>query len=234
MANREISSIGEMKNGEYHLRGTPITTLIGEADFICAMWLAWTGFAPEEKTKRLLAACLVAAVDHGAAPPSAAVARIVASCGKPLADAVAAGLLTLGSRHGNAASAASAWLSECLLRGESPDVIAQRAIESKQRLAGLGHPEYDVDPRAVKLFEIAKTTLSATRHIDLILRVSACLSELKEKPLPVNVDGAIGAIVADLGIPSDLADAIFITARTVGLLAHARDEMGRSASYRRG
>lgn len=218
---------------EYRLHDTPITQLIAEGDFVSMIWFAWTGVRPDEKTKKLLSACLVAAVDHGEKPPSAAVARTVASCGKPLADAVAAGLLTLGSRHGNAGSGASQWLREAVASGESADAIANRVIASKERLAGLGHPEYDVDPRAVKLFEIEKATLSATPHAALIQDVSRALTTQKGKPLPVNVDGAIGAIVADLGAPSDIADAIFIAARTVGLIMHAREEASASKSYLR-
>lgn len=218
---------------EYRLHGTPITQLIADADFASAIWFAWTGIQPDEKTKKLLAACLVAAIDHGEKPPSAAVARTVASCGKPLADAVAAGLLTLGSRHGNAGSGASQWLREAVAAKHTAEHIVDQALAEKRRIPGIGHPEYDVDPRAVKLVEIAKSQLAATPHCDLAVAVSRVFSERKGKPLPLNVDGAIGAIVADLGAPSDLADAIFISARTVGLLMHSREEAAQSESYRR-
>ena len=155
------------------------------------------------------------------------------SCGKPLADSVAAGLLTLGPRHGNAASAASQWLRDAIARNESAESIVTKSLTDKRRIPGIGHPEYDIDPRAVKLVEIAKSQLTATPHCDLANDVSRVFSERKGKPLPLNVDGAIGALIADLGAPADLADAIFIAARTVGLIAHAREEAEQSESYRR-
>ncbi|MEK7116014.1 MAG: citryl-CoA lyase [Patescibacteria group bacterium] len=218
---------------EYRLHDMPITQLIAEGDFVSTLWFAWTGVRPDEKTKRILSACLVACVDHGEKPPSAMVARTVASCGKPLADSVAAGLLTLGPRHGNAASAASQWLRDAIARNESAESIVTKSLTDKRRIPGIGHPEYDIDPRAVKLVEIAKSQLTATPHCDLANDVSRVFSERKGKPLPLNVDGAIGALIADLGAPADLADAIFIAARTVGLIAHAREEAEQSESYRR-
>lgn len=225
--------IGEISGGEYHLRGQAITRLMSETDFLSVIWLTWTGVLPTEPQRRILGACFVACVDHGEAPPSAQAARIVASCGKPLADAVAAGILTLGPRHGNAAGAASAWMREAIRSGHSADMVVAQAFEEKRRLPGLGHPEYDVDPRAMKLFEIAKAALPTMPHTDLALEVSRVFSTQKGKALPVNIDGALGAVVADMDAPSELADAIFIASRTVGLVAHARDEAAHSITYRR-
>ncbi len=229
------TSIGEIKDDSYQLRGTPIAELIRNADFISTIWLAWMNAVPTDAVRALLNACLVACIDHGTEPPSANVTRITASCGKPIADAVAAGLLTLGPRHGNAAGASSAWIREALTSGRSAAAIATESIENKKRIPGFGHPEYDVDPRTGALATIATAQLGATPHLTLALEISAALTAQKEKPLPLNVDGAIGAIVADLGAPADIADAIFIASRTIGLLAHAREEAGSGAlRYQRG
>lgn len=228
------SSIGEMTGGEYHLRGKAVSEYIGAADFTSMIWLTWMGSDPSKEQRDLLEACLVASIDHGAEPPSTHVARTIASCGKPLADAIAAGVLAFGPRHGNAAGAASAALMEAVQSGISPDAYAASALEEKRRLPGFGHPKYEVDPRAFKLTKLAKELLPSTPHVDFAVALSAALSRIKGKPLPLNIDGAIGAIVADLGIPTEIADAIFLTARVVGMVAHAREEAAASLSYRRG
>ncbi len=198
------------------------------------MWLAWTGQQPSAVQRIVLQACFIACIDHGVEPPSAHVARTVASCGKPLADAVAAGLLTLGSRHGNAGGAAAHWIREAVAAGRTPMDVAKSAVRDKIRLPGLGHPEYSVDPRTSKLFDIAKNRLAIIAHFEFALEVSRCMSELKAKPLPLNIDGAIGALIADMGAPDEMADALFIAARTIGLTAHALEESAQSTSYRRG
>jgi citrate synthase len=232
--NETQTAIGQMIDGEYHLRGKAISALMSEMDFLSAIWFILSRRAPTEDERKLLNACFVASIDHGVHPPSAHVARIVASCGKSISDAVAAGLLTLGSRHGNAAGAASTWIREAVQAGHSSDEIVRRAIDEKYRLPGLGHPEYDVDPRAMKLIEIAKANFATLPHCDFALEVSRVFSSKKGKPLPLNIDGALGAVVADLGAPAELADAIFIISRTVGLIANAREEAENSVSYRRG
>ena len=53
-----------------------------------------------------------------------------------------------------------------------------------------------------------------------------------ERPLPVNVDGAIAAISADLGFSYDLGNAIFLVSRLPGLIAHAHEERLRQEPMR--
>lgn len=220
---RPYTSIGEMKDGVYALRGTPLPELINGADFVSALWLAWTGARPSADVRRLVEACLVACVDHGVEPPSTHTARVIASCGKPLADAVAAGLLTLGPRHGNAAGAACRWVKEAVASGHTAEQVVSQALAENVRLAGIGHPVYEADPRTEALFALARRHLASTAHLDLITEAARVLSDKRGKKMPVNVDGAIGAIVAELGVDPDVADAIFIVARSVGLVAHARE-----------
>lgn len=201
---------------------------------ISSLWNLWTGERPSTEHEAILNACFLACMDHGKEPPSAQVTRIVASCGKPLADSVAAGFLTLGPRHGNAGSAASEWIRENLVAKRSAGEVADTVLTEKKRLPGLGHPVYETDPRTTMLYEISKQHLKATPHFDFALEVSRQMTEKKGKALPLNVDGALGAIMADLDVPSDLADALFIAARIIGLIAQAREESASSQSYRRG
>jgi len=51
-----------------------------------------------------------------------------------------------------------------------------------------------------------------------------------KKSLPINVDGVIGAILADLGLDPAAFNGIFMIARTPGLVAHVIEE--RSARNR--
>lgn len=229
-------SFGIIKDGEYYLRDVPVSQLMRAQDIVSVLCLTWLGRLPSEAERVLLNACLVACVDHGVEPPSAHVTRRIASCGKPLADAVAAGLLALGPRHGNAATAAATWIRAAIKSSKTPAEVVEEALASKQRLAGIGHPEYAVDPRTTVLKELAQAQASSTTHFDLAWEVSRLMTEKKGSPLPLNIDGAIGALISDLGWPSETADAIFLVARTMGLVAHAWEEMAESArgTYKRG
>jgi citrate synthase len=50
--------------------------------------------------------------------------------------------------------------------------------------------------------------------------------------VPVNVDGAIAAVCADLGFAYDLGNAIFLISRLPGLIAHAHEERARQSPMR--
>ena len=54
-----------------------------------------------------------------------------------------------------------------------------------------------------------------------------------KKSLPINVDGAIGAILADLGMNPAAFNGIFMIARTPGLIAHVIEEQTREKPMRR-
>lgn len=203
-------------------------------DFISSVWNSWTDRKLNEKERLLVETCLTLTIDHGSEPPSAHVARVVASCGKPLADSVAAGLLTFGPRHGNAGSLAAGWLRDALLSKKAAAEVVTSSQERGERLAGIGHPVYEIDPRTTELFALAKETFGSTPHCDFISQVAEELSKVKGKKMPVNVDGAIAAIICEMGVPSELADALFILARTAGLIKQSREEAAQSMTYRRG
>jgi citrate synthase len=73
-------------------------------------------------------------------------------------------------------------------------------------------------------------------HVRLIRAAERALeSHYKDRfdrPMPVNVDGAIAAISADLGFAYELGNAIFLISRLPGLIAHAHEERTRMPPMR--
>jgi citrate synthase len=59
------------------------------------------------------------------------------------------------------------------------------------------------------------------------------LSEKLGRPLPINVDGAIAAVISDMGFDWKLGKAFFIISRVPGLVAHAYEEMTRERPVRK-
>ena len=58
------------------------------------------------------------------------------------------------------------------------------------------------------------------------------LREVRGLDLPINVDGVIGAIVADMGLDPKLAKALFIFGRIMGLSAHYFEEVASQPPMR--
>lgn len=216
----ERTTIGKEKKEGYELRGTPLASLIG-GSFAAAAFLAWFGRDAKEAELVVFEACLVACLDHGAEPPSAQATRLASGSGKPLAQAVAAGIGVLDTKHGNAGSACAKWLREHL--GQDPKEAVEAELKAGNRLLGFGHRLYERDPRTIALQRVAKDQALDTPHFDYALQIAEALFAAKGKTMPLNVDGAIGALCADLSWPDDIADALFILGRTAGLIAHARE-----------
>lgn len=94
-------------------------------------------------------------------------------------------------------------------------------------MPGFGHRLHTADPRTAKLFEIARRNQYSGRHIELALALEKSLEELSGKRLPINVDGAIAAVISDMGFDWRLGKAFFIISRVVGLVAHSYEERSR-------
>jgi citrate synthase len=71
-------------------------------------------------------------------------------------------------------------------------------------------------------------------HVRMLRETERVLQARQEAlgPLPVNVDGAIAAICADLGFAYDLGNAVFLVSRLPGLIAHAHEERTRQSPMR--
>jgi citrate synthase len=55
---------------------------------------------------------------------------------------------------------------------------------------------------------------------------------LADRPLPINIDGAIAAVCGDIGLPPEVADAFISVSRVRGLAAHTLEEQDREAPMR--
>ncbi|MEE9513873.1 MAG: citryl-CoA lyase [Anaerolineales bacterium] len=234
------TSITEIKPNEVRLRGYRIDELMGSISFAEAVYLALKGELPQADVARMMNAILVSSIDHGASPPSALAARTVASTGAPLNAAVAAGILSINRHHGGAIQDCMKVLQSGIDRvnqsGETVDNIAADLVAehkaSGKRIAGLGHRIHTDDPRTAKLFQLAQELGIARDGVQMINAIQSSLKDAG-KALPINVDGAIAAVLLDLNIPSDLANAMFFIARVPGLILQAHEEQTRERPMRR-
>jgi citrate synthase len=99
-------------------------------------------------------------------------------------------------------------------------------------MSGFGHRVHTKDPRTARLFELACEAGVDGVHMQTARAVEKAFADAK-KSLPINVDGAIGAILADLGMPPTAFNGIFMIARTPGLVAHVIEEQTRERPMRR-
>jgi citrate synthase len=222
------------------IRGYDVTALMTRASFTDTIFLLHQGRLPSESERRLLDAILVGVADHGAGAPSCATARLAASGNRQsLSAAIAAGILAIGDEHGGAGSACmetiAAGLNMAHERGLSIEAAAKRTVEdaraAKKRLPGLGHRTHSTDPRTAVLFGIAREVGVAGNGIAFMEALEQRVREVV-KPLPINIDGALAAVLHDLGFPPPFGKLVFIIGRVAGLTAEVAEEYAREKAMR--
>ncbi len=236
------SALTEIAPNKILIRGYPLDEMMGRLGFAEAVYLLLMGELPTPAIGRMLNAVLVSTVDHGVTPPSTLAARNVATSGAPLKDCVAAGILAFGPHHGGDIESCMRFLDSGLTlvragktMAEAAEAIVAECVKLGEAPPGFGHRFHTRDPRAARLFQMALELELEGEHVRLIRATERALEAHKDqfgRPTPVNVDGAIAAISADLGFAYELGNAIFLISRLPGLIAHAHEERSRQAPMR--
>ena len=171
--------------------------ILGHLNLGDMAFLELTGRVPNAGESKLFNAMVVTLVEHGVTP-SALVARLT-YLGAPeaLQAAVAGGLLGLGSVF----------------------VGSRAVLAENKRMPGLGHPIHKpVDPRSVRLFEIARETGHYGKYCRLMEEIAAA------RGITLNATGAIGALACELGLDWRIVKGLGVMARAVGLVGHILEE----------
>ncbi len=242
MSDRWQTALTSIAPNQILIRGFPVDELMGRLSFAEAVYLLLMGELPSPAIGRMLNAVLVSTLDHGVTPPSTLAARNVATTGAPLKDCVASGILAFGPHHGGDIESCMRFLDHGLAMvraGSSLHDAAQKlldgCVQASQTPPGFGHRFHTRDPRAARLFQMALELELEGEHVRMLRTVERALDARQEewgRPLPVNVDGAIAAICADLGFAYELGNAIFLISRLPGLIGHAHEERTRQEPMR--
>ncbi len=234
------TSISDITPGVIRLRGHDIVELLESWDLVSVIWLMLRSTTPSPEESSLLRAAMVASVDHGPQAPSIAAARMAATCGIGINSALATGVNLLGDTHGGAGQQCVELYHEIrdtiddgtTLTSATTEVVARWRTRDRY-LPGFGHRFHHVDPRSrplLRLVDAAAEEGIVTGVFALIAReVEACLGVGRPRPVPMNVDGATAVIYAELGFSPEMARGLFCLSRSVGILAHAQEEMDGGA-----
>jgi citrate synthase len=228
-------------NGErLAIRGHDVAGLIRDATFAEVAGLLLGGRRPSTPQARLLNAILVAIADHGAGAPSAAAARVVATGNRKAPEAaIAAGILAIGDAHAGAGHACMELIADGLGRigrgSRSAESVAEELVEEARqagrRLPGYGHRIYQEDPRTTAILALSResgTSGAGVAFAEILRNAIAA----RIKPMALNVDGAIAAVLHDLGYPPVTAKLFFIIGRSAGLAAQVLEEYTRERAMR--
>lgn len=227
------TAITQIKDGEELIRGQALLDRATGKSFVENLVFLLTGKELSEDESAMINMILSVVIDHGPGSGSAMTARISTASKNPTHASLAAGLLGLGQRHGLAVTPAMEFF---YANKEVEDIgaVVKEMKENKQRVPGFGHPFFtDHDPRSRALFQFATDKGIYGEYCVFALGVHGALNEISSKQLPMNVDGAIAAILCDMGFDAALGNILFMIGRVPGLLSQIYEEQTNDVGYRR-
>lgn len=220
------TKIVAMKDDEIFVHGRKLVDFIGKHSFGEVAYFIIRGLLPSPKEAELFEALLSAASIHRLETPSNLASRQAARGGAEINAALAAGILAFGKKHGAAIQGAAEVFRQARQDNQSAEQVVQKFSQRGERLPGFGHRYYkNTDPRVDKLYELAKKLGFAGFYVELSLEIARQLEEQKGRPLPLNIDGGMGALLLELGFEPRALTGIFVLARLPGLLANILEEM---------
>lgn len=211
------------------------TDLIGKIDFVDYFWLLVCGARPDKRQIAALNACLVAIAEHGLVPSVQAARMTLAAAPEAWQGAMAAGLLGMGTVVAGSSEIAGRYLAELVAAGGTEDVVRTSLDvyrSERRKVPGLGHPQHTAgDPRADRLLAIADEMRISGPHIATLRSLGKLAPVMMNRPLPINVSGAIPAVMLDAGWPLAALKAVPLIARAAGLAAHLYEESERPIGF---
>ncbi len=231
------TDIIDVRPGQIDLRGYPVQELIGNVSFVDMIWLMLRGELPSRAQAVLLEAALVASVDHGPQAPSIAIARMAVTCGARINGAMASAINVLDDVHGGPGQQCMELYLEIARErqgsedlGHAVQVVLERRREAGEKyVPGFGHRWHPLDPRTPRLLSLVDAA-SAQGSVDgefaaIGRAVEDAISEGKPQRIPMNIDGVTAVIYCELGLTPELGRGVFILSRSVGILAHAHEQL---------
>jgi citrate synthase len=213
-------------------RGYDTTELV-EAGYgvIDVLFVDFQARIPTIEENKLLNYILILSIDDGLSLP-ALLTRIVASTKTILTQAAGASVLAFGHAYG-AYSAFGNMLETYLLKvdrevlslAEAAELLVKENLQSE----ALGVSNLMLkDPAAKRLFARAEKLGVAGRYINFMKEVVRAAQNQSKEPVDLDMLGATGAAMLDLGFSPEASWAIIAVTRAIGVGAHFVEEIETS------
>lgn len=213
------------------IRGYRMRDLIGRVSLGQAVYLLLVGELPQPKVGQMMEAILVSVIAHGPTMPASRAAITVANTGASLSAAVASGILAITRYHGAAIEDSMTVLEECVAMRldpfEAATEIVSRYRSRALRIPGFGSKAHQADPRVARLLEYAREIGIDGPYVEHVKALQRAVSVAVERHLPLNIDGAIAALLCEIRFPKQAANGLFLISRVAGLVAHAVEAQSR-------
>jgi citrate synthase len=232
------TAISEIGRNRITIRGYPLAELSGRISYTDAVVLCLRGELPGQVESDCINAIFTAAMDHQFLNTTALAARVVVSANPDPVAGIAAGVLSFGQVTAGVPSYVVQMIDQYYR--EDDGTAARHAAAAKlvddfrtrgDRIYGFGHPLHDLVEehftfRSKLLYDrVAEAGLRMTGKLAFYLDAHSVFLERVGRQIPINVDGIMGAVFAELGYDPLEAHALAPFTMLPGIVAHVVEEI---------
>jgi len=229
--------ISQARDGRIHVHGYPVEELIEHLTYSESAYLLLSGELPDAREAALFDLVLRSGMDQQFISSAVGAARFTASAFPDSAiPALASGMLASGSVTGSPQEPAEMLIEAHtwnLDEAATCDRVLESWMERRGRIPGLGHPLHkQAEPRAVAVRRLAGKLDGWGPHGRLLDAIEARLAAVKQRIIPINLAGALGAILADLRFDPLMIGGLGALGYGMALLAHITEEIREGVPLR--
>jgi len=219
-------------------RGYDTTELVEQGyGLVDLLFIDFQARIPLLEEEKMLNYIMILSLEDGLSMP-AALSRIVARSKTFLTQACGASILAFGHAYG-AYSAFGNMLLGSLARAEeggiTVELVAMELVQGKLDDPALGVSDLMLkDPTAKRIFARAEKLGVAGAHIALTKEIVKAAQQISDHPVDLDMLGATGAAMMDLGFTPEATWAIIAITRSFGAGAHYIEEVEREGTTRLG
>jgi len=231
------TQISQAQGGKINVRGYPVEELIAQLSYSQSAFLILKGELPDDREAALFDLILRSGMDQQFISAAAGAARFTASASPESAiPALASGMLASGSITGSPQEPAEMMIESLSLDlddGAACKATIKTWLERRGAVPGFGHPIHkEGEPRAITVRRLAKDLDGWGPHGQRLDAIEAELETLKSKKIPINLAGALGAILADLNFDPLIIGGLGALTYGMSLLAHITEEIREGVPLR--
>ena len=239
MTVKIIARMGTIVAMWQHIRNgydpiTPRTDLSYAENFLYML----NGEEPDPLLAHILDVCLILHAEHTINASTFAMLVNSSTLASPCSVIASAIGALSGPLHGGANQRVLEMLEE-IRTPDNAEAYVEEKLSRKEVIWGMGHREYKTkDPRATILQGLVEKLMEAhggnvNPMLETALAVEKAAEErLAHKGVYANVDFYSGILYSEMGIPPDQFTAIFAIARSVGWMAHWREQLSDNRIFR--
>lgn len=232
------TAISEIDRNFITIRGYPLEEISGRVSYVDAIILCLRGELPGEVESSCINAIFTSAMDHQFLNATALASRTVVSANPDPVVGIAAGVLSFGKVTAGVPAYVVELIENAWAKTDGPDTYEAVATEivadfkaRGQRIYGFGHPLHDMRGphytfRSQLLRDrVEEAGLPVDGKVALYEAIHTAFLKTVSKPIPINVDGVMGAVFAELGYTPLEAQALAPFTMLPGIVAHSVEEI---------